>query len=467
MEMRGKRFVLLTAALLLVAIARAEERNLWPFSVEWTDSATATENNSYVGPFGFTKEPKEGPKTSGVRPFVVFKSEPGRQEGHVLYPLFNWTTTDSVESRDIFQLIRWSNITSSAGDTNKTFEIWPFYASRQTGNPETSYRGVFPIGGTVKNRFGQDKIAWVLFPLYGKFQKKGITTTTVPWPFIKVVSGDASGFELWPIFGSRGKEGVFRETFALWPFYHHNTRTLESGATTDELAILPFYERTRGEFAHSKTFVWPFFGYTHSEQPAYDEQRWFWPFIVTAKGEDRRVERFAPFFTYSERKGMKKTWVMWPLVREQEWSESGLDFEKTQFLYFLYWNLEERSAANPNMAPARKTHLWPLASYWNNGAGHRQFQLFSPLEVFFQHNETVRTVYSPLFSIYRYDRRASGDVHTSFLFNLVTYHHEGDEREFNLGPLLETERNASGLKKVTLLKVIPLYTRRPKTETGQ
>ena len=78
----------------------------------------------------------------------------------------------------------------------------------------------------------------------------------------------------------------------------------------------------------------------------------------------------------------------------------------------------------------------------------------------------MRTVYSPLFSIYRYDRRASGDVHTSFLFNLVTYHHEGDEREFNLGPLLETKRNASGLKKVTLFKVIPLYSRRPKTETG-
>ena len=466
MGMRGNRFVLLTAALLSTALSRAEERNYWPFAVEWTDSANATEHKSYLGPIGFSKEPKEGPQISGVRPFWVVKSEPGREEGHFLYPLFNWTTTDSVSMRDVFQLIRWSNIASGTGETNKTFEIWPFYVSVQTGDPATSYRGVFPIAGTVKNRFGQDRIDWVLFPFYGRFEQKGIVTTTTPWPFIKTVSGDATGFELWPLFGSRGKEGVFSETFALWPIYHHNTRTLESGVTTDELAILPFYERTRGEFAHSETYVWPFFGYTHSEQPAYEEQRWFWPFIVTAHGEDRRVERFAPFYTYSERKGVKKTWVMWPLLRDQQWSDNGLEFDKTQFLYFLYWNLEERSATNPNLPIARKTHLWPLASYWNNGAGHTQFQIFSPLEVFFQHNETVRTVYSPLFSIYRYDRRASGDVHTSFLFNLLTYHREGDDREFNLGPLLETERDSDGLRNVRLFKVIPLYSRRPRTQAS-
>ena len=31
---------------------------------------------------------------------------------------------------------------------------------------------------------------------------------------------------------------------------------------------------------------------------------------------------------------------------------------------------------------------------------HRQFQLLSPLEVFFQDNEPVRRAYSPLFAVY-------------------------------------------------------------------
>jgi hypothetical protein len=230
------------------------------------------------------------------------------------------------------------------------------------------------------------------------------------------------------------------------------------------LAILPFYSRSRSEFAVSETYLWPFFGYTLSEAPAYREQRWLWPLVVTSRGEDRRVDRFAPFYTHSVRKGVRKTWILWPLLRNQEWTDAGLEIEKTQFLYFLYWNLDQRSASNPALPSAHKTHLWPLLSHWDNGAGHTQFQLFSPLEVLFQHNEVVRTVYSPLFSLYRLDRRPSGDIHSSFLFNFMTYHREGEVREFNLGPLLGTERDGIGIRRVTLLKFLHLYSRGSRAE---
>lgn len=452
--------ILLAAA----ATARADERNFWPFAVHWTDDANESSNTSFLGPLGFKKQPGSGATLKGLRPLIVIKSEAGRETGHVLYPLLNWDSSEGGRQGDIFKLIRWSNIAADSSGALRTFEVWPFYLSRDTGDPETSYTGVMPFYGTVKNRFGHDRIDWVVFPLYGRFEKKGIVTTTAPWPFIKRVSGDATGFEVWPLFGSRGKEGAFRETFALWPFYHHNTRVLESGATAEELAILPFYARSRGESAVSETWAWPFFGYTLSEAPAYREQRWLWPLVVTARGEDRRVDRFAPFFTHSVRKGVRKTWVLWPLVRNQSWEEAGLEIERTQLLYFLYWNLEQRSATNQALAPASKTHLWPLFSHWDNGAGHTQLQLFSPLEVFFQHNEVVRTVYSPLFSIYRFDRRPSGDVHGSFLFNFMTYHREGEVREFNLGPLLETERDDRGLRRLTLFKVLRLYSRSPAPE---
>lgn len=463
--MRGTLSIRLIAAVLLTAaIGRAEEDNFWPFAVHWSDSANKTEHTAIAGPLGFAKNPDSGPSTKGFRPLVVTTTGADRETGHVLYPLFNWEISDSGSKWDVFQLIRWSNMTSGVGAANRAFEIWPFYLGRDTGNEATSYHAVFPVAGTVKNRFGQDRIDWVLFPLYGRFEKKGIVTTTVPWPFIKHVGGAASGFEVWPIGGSRGNEGQFRETFALWPIFHHNQRTLPEGGSTDELAILPFYERTVSPKAKSETFVWPFFGYTLSDDPKYREQRWLWPFIVTARGEDRHVDRFAPIYTFSERKGVRKTWILWPLLRHQEWTEAGLDFEKSQLLFFLYWNLEERSSANSALPSAHKTHLWPLFSAWDNGAGHTQFQLFSPFEVFFQHNDIVRTVYSPLFSIYRLDRRPSGDVHSSFLFNLMTYHREGKVRQFNLGPLLETMKDQDGLRKVKLFKFIPLYTRRPRTE---
>jgi len=463
--MRLNSSLRLSVVLLCVAaFARAAEDNYWPLVTQWNDTATGTTHSSLLGPFGFSNNSKDG-TTQGFRPLIVIRSDADRESGHLLYPFVNWESSAEGSQWDIFKLIRWSNMRSDRNGAIRSMEIWPFYLGRDTGDPETSYHGLFPVAGTVKNRFGNDRIDWIGFPLYGRFEKKGVVTTTVPWPFIKHISGAGTeGFEFWPVFGSRGKEGEFKETFAIWPLFHYNQRSLPDGIKTEELAILPFYERSLSETAVSETYLWPFFGYTLSKEPKYREHRWLWPLIVTARGEDRHVNRFAPIYTFSERKGVRKTWVLWPLLRHQAWTEAGLEVEKSQILFFLYWDLEQRSASNAQLASAHKTHLWPLFSHWDNGAGHTQLQVFSPLEVFFQHNEVVRTVYSPLFSLYRLDNRPSGDVHRSFLFNFMTYHREGDLRQFNLGPLLETRKDSNGLLRVTLLKILPLYSRRSRPE---
>lgn len=451
--------------LCFAASARAAEENLWPFTTQWSDSSTGTERRSFLGPIGFDTRSTAG-TTKGVRPLILIKKDSEHVKGHLLYPFLNWESSPQGSQGDFFNLVRWANVTNDRdGTTIRSFEVWPFYLGRETGNPETSYRALFPIAGTVKNRFSNDRIDWIGFPLYGRFERRGVVTTTAPWPFIKHVSGAGTeGFEFWPFFGSRGKKGEFKETFAIWPLYHHNTRNLPDGMTTEELAVLPFYSRSRSETAVSETYLWPFFGYTLSDEPRYREQRWLWPLFVTARGEDRHVDRWAPFYTFSDRKGVRKTWVLWPLFRHQSWAEAGLEVEKRQVLFFLYWNLEQRSASNPKLKSAHKTHLWPLFSHWDNGAGHTQFQVLSPLEVFFQHNDVVRTVYSPLFSLYRLEHRPSGDMHASFLFDLITYHREGDLRQFNLGPLLETRRDGDGLRRITLLKILPLYSRGPRSE---
>jgi len=56
----------------------------------------------------------------------------------------------------------------------------------------------------------------------------------------------------------------------------------------------------------------------------------------------------------------------------------------------------------------------------DNGAGARQFQLFSPVDVFLGDNENVRLLWSPLFAIYRYDQpaRGSGGTPSSFASSL-------------------------------------------------
>jgi hypothetical protein len=80
-----------------------------------------------------------------------------------------------------------------------------------------------------------------------------------------------------------------------------------------------------------------------------------------------------------------------------------------------------------------------------HGAGHRQCQIPSPLEVFFPNNDLVRQTWTPLFALYRYDQRAPGHVRTSLLWDGITWEHNhaAQTAEFHLGPIFSMQRKSA------------------------
>ena len=120
--------------------------------------------------------------------------------------------------------------------------------------------------------------------------------------------------------------------------------------------------------------------------------------------------------------------------------------QKTQFLYFLYWGLDESSVSLPQLPHAYKRHLWPLFSDWSNGAGSRQFQFPSLLEVFFPGNPDIREVWGPLFTLYRYDHHPTGESRSELLWNAVTWRRTPTQGlvELHVGPLLGRVRGPAG-----------------------
>jgi hypothetical protein len=66
---------------------------------------------------------------------------------------------------------------------------------------------------------------------------------------------------------------------------------------------------------------------------------------------------------------------------------------------------------------------------WDNGAGRRQWQFLSPLEVFFPNNDDMRRSWNPLFALVRHDRRRSGDTRTSVLWGAITWESGADPRD--------------------------------------
>jgi hypothetical protein len=438
----------------------AEERNFWPVAVEQgvPDTARARQGPAWQagGPLFFGKTAADGTNSGGFRPFFVFSEDPASQttESDFFYPLLS-NRTDATGSRwSLLELVNSQQPKASAPpeERGRSFDFWPVYFSRDTGDPATSYHAVFPLQGTMTNRFGYGRISWTLFPFYSQFEKHGVTTTAAPWPIIKTVHGDGNrGFSIWPLFGWSAKDGVYHDQFFLWPLVYKNASKLSEPKPEVNLGVLPFYARDESADSLSETYVWPFFGYTHRTAPyRYDETRWFWPLLMQGQGDDRRINRWAPIYTHSNIKGDDKQWVLWPLYRRERWTDAGLTQTKTQLLFFLYWSLRERSASNPALPHAEKTHLWPLFSYWDDGADHRQMQLLSPLEVFFQDNEPVRRAYSPLFAVYRYERFATDDTQTSILWDAVTVRHTPVRREFHLGPVFSVD-TGFGRNRIALL----------------
>lgn len=451
---------------------RGGEVNAWPFYVgRYSDkTSTSVESWTAMGPLFFLlPQPSEYvpgimDHVTGFRPFYMTRRDPAGnlKEAYGLYPFFTYRKGMAGSRR--WSFLNLINLSVSPAGSEGTgspaevpyrgFDIWPFYFSRRTGNESLDYQAFFPIAGEVKQRFGQDRLSWVLFPLYGRFEKRGVTTTTTPWPFIKSVSGDGhSGFELWPLFGGRQKPGVYREQFVLWPFYYNNQSGLEKQQPDEQFGILPFYARDRSEGYRSETWLWPFFGYVDRTAPyRYHARNYFWPFFVQGRGDDRVVNRWAPFYTRSVIKGVDKEWVLWPLWRRLSTHEGDVDQTKTQFFYFLYNATEQRSARNPSAPHAIKAHLWPLASVWDNGAGRRQVQVLSPLEVFLPQNRPTRINWSPLFALYRYDHQPDGEVRHSVLWDAITYHREPAKQasEFHIGPLYSDTRTSVG-RRISLL----------------
>ncbi len=432
-----RRFLSLGLTTLLAASAWAQEseRTTWKVGYERTDATGKVVAETAAGPFLFRKTAPDGSVTKGFRPFWIETRDPKGNlvSGLSVYPIFSYRADDETYNWSIFELIKRSGRKDGAPAPTSTlaageaFDVWPFWFSRTAQDPADSYKALFPIYGTIKSRFGVDRVDWTLFPFYVRAEKRGAVTTSTPWPFIRTTRGAAQGFALWPLFGWQNREGISKDRFYLWPLGFNNTKYPSADEPlgtppSRQVGFLPFYARVTAPGFINEDYLWPFFGYTDRTKPwTYHETRYFWPFFVQGRGDDRYVNRWGPFYTHSIIKGTDKTWVPWPIFRQAKWTEADVAQTKTQFLYFLYWSLDQRSATNPNVPHAYVQHVWPFVSRWDNGNGRRQMQVLSPFEVFFPNNQKVRETWSPFFALYKYDQRSPGNERHSVLWDIFRW----------------------------------------------
>lgn len=422
------------------------ESNFWPISVEQRDSATGVlQKRDLAGPL-IAKDFEKTPKVTALRPFWVnFRSGVNGEieTAHFLYPLFNYQSEENSIRWDIFRRIRFQRHQYKDGGFERRTTLFPFYFSGHNSDfPEKSYRGLFPIIGSVPGSLGYDRISWILFPFYSRWERGEEVTWAAPWPFLKVRRGGGSrGFHMWPLYGKMERPGEYRHRFWLWPFIYDQRSQLQEEVPHETFGVLPFYASEDAAGLKSRSWLWPFFGYTDRVQQRYHQSRYLWPLWVVERSERKKLDRWLPFFARTEAPGYRKLWYLWPFLKKERYQQDGRDITKSQVLFFLYWSMQQSHIKTPDSPAAYRKHLWPLFSSWDNGQGRRQFQFLSPFESFFQDDPVIRELYSPLFAFYRSEQKAPDHKRIEIFFKLLTYETHSDRWRFNLGPFVTLEKH--------------------------
>jgi len=209
--------------------AGAAETNIWPGPVTQTDAGGNRTSWTALGPFLFDEPESQGGRVAGFRPFFVRRTDPAGEQVETtsLYPLFYLRRYGDTYEWSIFKIVnrygRGDGASPSPATEPQTFDVWPFYFSKDTGDPATSRHALLPVAGTVEGHLGYDRISWVLFPLYARTESRGSATTYTPWPILRVTQGAEKGFAIWPLFGRRERPGAAEWQYFLWPFFWNNT----------------------------------------------------------------------------------------------------------------------------------------------------------------------------------------------------------------------------------------------------
>lgn len=421
--------------------------NLWPWRVSYSDSETGFQRTKRFGPFWEKRETAQGEKRT-LRPIWLdyqFHDNSSLQEArYVLYPLYSERIYREGHNWSVLNLARGSRVGPAENPAENQFTLFPLlFYKNVPDSPEQSYLGVFPLLGEIKGRLFHDRISWAAFPLYAQFEKRGHSHYALPWPFVRVMTGEeASGFAIWPLFGIY-EELRQRYRYFLWPLIYDKEQFDQAGESQmHSWGVLPFFTGDDGPNFRSRSYLWPFFGFREKTgETPYHETLLFWPFLLQGRGEVDYENRWMPLYSSRLREGVHNRWILWPLWNRRQYALADLEVRRDRLLYFLWWDMKQESPDQENDFEARKTHLWPLFSRWTDGQGTTQWQVLSPLEPLFHKNQVVRDLYSPLFAIYRFEENEETETRRHrALFSLVTWERGPEKNHFDLGPLLRLHR---------------------------
>ena len=423
---------------------------IWPLLDYRENSSNNTFKLSILGPL-LTFERTEDDTISAFRP--LFHSEADnnrtRSSSYYLYPLASSEITPDVTRMEFLQIFQKNSFRKAEPDEKEDqFMLFPFIISGES-KKYGPYTSIFPLYGDIYEKFWRDEYHYTLFPLYGRTVNKGTTNYHLLWPFFSVTSGEKeSGFGFWPVYGQASKEGVYKSSYALWPIFSKESRGLDSPEPSQRLTFFPLYSSFDSPSVTSRTWLWPFFGYSIDKKKQEEENDYLWPFWLTVNGKKRNIVRFLPFYSDERTEDSTRNWYLWPIYRNDTMQSPHYRQERDKVLFFLFTNRLESWAQDGK--ERQRTALWPLFLYNRDTDGERSFSFPALLEPILD-REGLEKLWAPLWRIYVQKWNDEGDSSLSILWNLYWHEYSEEYLGWELFPLFRY-RSTQNFSEVQFLK---------------
>lgn len=397
--------------LFLFLFAAPRAHALWPI---WWHLG---EETNFLGPIA-SYEQKDGQDGVTVRPFLFSYTSGDKGECLFPYPLGKWS-----EEKSYFVPF----FLRTKSEDGSAFSLLLFFYGKAQ---EKHYGGLFPLYGSLYNRFGEDEIHFYGWPLYTSLSGHGATRKDVLWPFFSFYGGDQSGFKAWPIFGTQGHKKGDRKSFFLWPVFFKIDRDMDIGEPKHSFWAFPFYMQTKAPTYEQYSFLWPFFGYYRSDE----EKRvsLLYPLFSTTRGEEEQGTTFFPFYSYARTKESSNFYVLWPLYRESERVAGEKRWMERRVLLFGSKYLEDDRGTFFN--------VWPFFEY---RGGEEQTSFFFP-SILPIRDKSFDRIVRPLITLYEYERKGESRT-TNLLYGLYTKDETGDSWKRRFAFLFEIKKESGGI----------------------
>ena len=452
---RGIPLLLMLCVHLCATTAFADDAavsTLWPFFDYRASESANYQSLHLLGPL--LKYETKGVETEyALRPlFYRSVDDAGFSRTDVLYPLFGRKAEPDSSSFHLFHLLNYDFGKRETGSRNH-FNLFPFlfYGEEEQGR----YMAFFPLGGTLYNWFGRDRISFTLFPLYSRTERKTTRIDNVLWPFFARISGEnESGYKLWPIYGQSRKQGVYRKKFFLWPIFFSESLALDSENPMELRAAWPFFVSKESPETSYRALLWPFFSKAENRVKGYQVWNAPWPLVRVTKGENYHGLKILPFFSDETLDVKRERWYLWPLYKIEEMHTELIESRRDRVFFFLYSDRYEVKLETGGSM--RRVDLWPLFGYTKaNGVSH--LHVLSLVEPFFPDNQSIERLWSPLWRIYQLKWDQHGNSALSLLWNLYWHEKQNERLAWELFPFIEYRNEAADHTAVRFLKGLVNY----------